>query len=109
MGTLGENRASLLKFKVEAERLTTEEVPVPVKVTACGLPGALSVTVSVAFSVEANVGLNVKLIMQLPLTATELGERGQVVVTTKSLAFEPVIEMFVKVKLVLPALVRVII
>jgi len=47
-------------------------VPVPVKVATCGLPLALSLTVSEPVRVPVVVGLNLMLIVQLLLTAREL-------------------------------------
>jgi hypothetical protein len=46
--------------------------PVPVSDTTCGLPLALSLTVSKPVRVPVAVGLNLMLIVQLPLTAREL-------------------------------------
>ncbi len=47
-------------------------VPVPDKGTCCGLPAALSVTLSAALRVPVAVGLNVTLIVQLAAAASEL-------------------------------------
>ena len=47
-------------------------VPVPVSDTTCGFPLALSLTVSDPVRVPVAVGLNLMLIVQLPLTAREL-------------------------------------
>src|SRR5690348_230549 len=47
-------------------------VPVPVRLTNCGLPGALSVTVRSPFRVPSAVGVNVTLIVQLAPARTEL-------------------------------------
>ena len=47
-------------------------VPVPARATTCGLPLALSLTVSEPVRVAVVVGLNLMLIVQLPLTAREL-------------------------------------
>ena len=46
--------------------------PVPVSDTTCGLPLALSLTVSEPVRVPVVVGLNLMLIVQLPLTAREV-------------------------------------
>ena len=46
--------------------------PVPVSDTTCGLPLALSLTVSEPVRVPVAVGLNLTLIVQLPRTAREL-------------------------------------
>ena len=47
--------------------------PVPVRLTVCGLPAALSVMVTAAVRVPVAVGVNVTLMVQFPLfAATEL-------------------------------------
>ena len=53
----------LPKAKLVGERLTSGAIPVPVRVTVCGLSGALSVNVTVAVRVPAALGLNVTLIL----------------------------------------------
>jgi hypothetical protein len=45
---------------------------VPAKVTACGLPGALSVMAIEAVRLPTAAGVKVPLIVQVPLAATEL-------------------------------------
>src|SRR5450432_1259936 len=47
-------------------------VPVPVRLAVCGLPAALSVTVTVPVRVPAAVGVKVTLMEQLAPAATEL-------------------------------------
>ena len=86
-----------------AERLTEEPVPVPVRVMVCGLPLALSVMLTEAVRVPAAAGVNVTLIVQLLFAATEL---PQVLVWLKSLAFVPVSEMLVMLKLAFPVFIR---
>jgi hypothetical protein len=49
---------------------TLKSWPVPAKLTVCGLPGALSVIVSVPVRAPDAVGLNVTLIVQFPAAAT---------------------------------------
>ena len=49
------------------------DTPEPVRAAVCGLPVALSVTVTVAVLVPDAVGLNVTLIVQVPPAATEIG------------------------------------
>jgi hypothetical protein len=44
--------------------------PVPVRLTVCGLPAALSVMLSVAVRVPTAVGVNVTLMVQLDPAAT---------------------------------------
>jgi len=51
-------------------RLTAGNPPVPVRLTVCGLPLALSVTVSAPVRVPVAVGVNVTLIVQLAPAAT---------------------------------------
>ena len=62
----------LPKLTLVGVRLTTGAVPVPVRLTVCGLPMALSAIVTEAVRVPAVVGVNVTLIVQLPPAATEL-------------------------------------
>jgi hypothetical protein len=54
--------------------------PVPVSVSRCGLPVALSVTATLAVRVPLAVGLNVTEIVQVAFTARVLGLTGQVLV-----------------------------
>jgi hypothetical protein len=93
-----------LKDRPLGVRLTTGAVPVPVRLTVCGLPAALSEMLTAAVRVPAAVGVNVTLIVQLPLAATEL---PQVFVSAKSPALVPVMLMLVMLKLALPVLLRV--
>ena len=80
-------------------------VPVPARVTACGLPAALSVMVTAADRAPVAVGLNVTLIVQLPLfAATEL---PQVFVCAKSPLFVPVTPMLDMFNTAFPVLVNV--
>ena len=94
----------LLNVKLVAERLAAAAVPVPVRFTVCGLPAALSEILTVAVRAPAAVGVNVTLIVQLPLTATEL---PQVFVSAKSVVLVPAMLMLVMLKLTLPVLLRV--
>jgi len=71
-GVLVVLRAWLAKVTVVAVRLGSEPVPVPVRVTDWGLPGALSVMVIVADSAPISEGLKVTLIVQLLPAVTEL-------------------------------------
>ena len=78
--------------------------PVPVKLTVCGLPLALSVMLSVPVRVPWVEGLNVALIVQFPDIATL---EPQVLVCAKSLA--PVLTaMLVMLRTAVPVLLRVI-
>src|SRR5579862_9752723 len=58
--------------------------PLPETETACGLPGAVSVMVTVAERVPAAVGVKVTPIVQLALGFRVLGEEGQLFDTAKS-------------------------
>jgi hypothetical protein len=81
-------------------------VPVPMRLTVCGLPLALSVTETEAVRVPLAEGVKVTLIVQLVPAATEL---PQVLVWAKSLALAPVSAMLVILNAALPELVRVIV
>ncbi len=58
--------------RLVGERLTAGAVPVPVRLTICGLPLASSVTVIAPLLVPVAVGVKVTLIAQFPPAATEL-------------------------------------
>jgi hypothetical protein len=58
--------------KLLEDSVTDAAVPVPDRLTACGLPVALSAMLSEAVSALAREGLKVTLIVQLPPAATEL-------------------------------------
>ena len=62
--------AWLAKVRLVGERLATAAVPVPVRLTLCGLPVALSVRVTAAVRVPLAVGVKVTLIVQLAPAAT---------------------------------------
>jgi hypothetical protein len=64
--------------------VTVGGTPLPVSVTVCGLPEALSVSVSVPVRAPLAVGVNVTLIVQLPPAAIVEGESGQLFVCAKS-------------------------
>lgn len=70
--------------------LATGAIPLPLSATLCGLPGALSVTETMADLKPRASGLNAIEIAQLNPAATV---RRQVVVLVKSVAFAPVITM----------------
>lgn len=55
-----------------SEKSTVPLVPVPVRVTFCGLPEELSVTLKVPVRVPEAVGVNVTLMLQFPPAASEL-------------------------------------
>ena len=90
------------KFKLVGESFAV--VPIPLSDTCCGLPEALSVTLSTALRVPLAVGLKLTLIVQLALAASEL---PQVCVWEKSVALVPVIAIPVIVSEVVPTFVSV--
>ena len=75
-------------------------MPVPVRLTVCGLPAALSVMVTAPVRVPVAVGLNVTLIVQLEPAESEV---PQVVVDAKS----PLVTMLVMLNNALPVFLRV--
>ncbi len=93
--------------KEAGARVTTGPVdaaPVPVKVSDCGLPLALSVIARKALRIPVTVGVKVTRTLQLP-EATTLAP--QVFVWAKSVLFAPLMEMLVMLRVALPVLVRV--
>jgi hypothetical protein len=75
---------------IEAERLTFAPAPVPVRLTDCWLPATLlllSVMIKEAVRLPIAVGVNVTLMVQLPLAASEL---PHVLVCAKSPGLAPV-------------------
>ena len=79
-------------------------VPVPVRDTIWGLPGALSAILTEAVRLNIPAGVNVTLNVQTPFGASGL---TQLLVCMKSPVLAPVTEMLVMVKFVFPVLVRV--
>ncbi len=69
----------LAKVRLVADKLTigAGAVPVPVKVTVCGLPVALSVMLTAALRVPVALGTKVTLMVQLAFAARVEGEMGQ--------------------------------
>ena len=94
----------LPKVRLVAVRLTAGPLPVPVRLTVCGLPVALSVMITAAVRIPGAEGENLTLIVQLPPAATEL---AQVLVCVKSLASVPVTAMLVMPKPAVPVLFTV--
>jgi hypothetical protein len=97
----------LLKVKAEALRLTVGLVPVPVRLTDCRLPATLlvlSVMFKVAVRLPEAVGVNVTLIVQLLLAASEL---PHVVVSAKSPGLVPINAMPLMLKAAFPVLFSV--
>jgi len=81
-----------------------KSVPVPVSETACGLPVASSVMVTLAARFPVAVGLNVTLMEQLALAATLA---PHVLVSAKSPLLAPLMAMLVIVRAAFPLFVRV--
>ena len=79
-------------------------LPVPERLTFCGLPLTLSEMLTEAVRLPLSKGVNVTLIVQREKAANDL---PQVLVSEKSLAFVPVTVMLVMLKAALPVLFRV--
>jgi hypothetical protein len=79
-GTLVVPTCWFAKVSEAGDRPTAGAVPVPLRFTACGLPVALSVTVSAPVRGPTAVGVNVTLIVQLEPAGSVVGLIGQVVV-----------------------------
>ena len=73
-------------------------VPIPARLTSCGLPEALSATRTEPCRSPVTDGVKVTLIWQLEFAAKVLGLMGQVFVWPKS----PVVEILLMVKAPLP-------
>ena len=86
----------------EGVRVTVGTVPVPERLTVCGLPVALSLKVRPALRLPAAVGVNVTLMVQLVLAASVEGLMGQLFVWPKSPGFVPLMAMLVIVNGALP-------
>jgi hypothetical protein len=93
----------LLKLTLVELRLTPGAMPVPLRLTVCGLVLALSVTVSVPLSGPVVVGAKLTLMVQLPLAARVEGLEGQLVVSEKL----PLVTMLLIVRGIVPVLLRV--
>jgi hypothetical protein len=63
---------SFPKLRLVAEKLRAELVPVPPRVTVCGLPAALSVMVTLAVRFPFVAGVKVTLMVQLVLAARDV-------------------------------------
>lgn len=102
------------KVRVVGENPTEAAVPVPLRLTACGLPAvALSAILMEAVRVPEAEGVKVTEIVQellpLPLIPSVLGLNGQPLVSPKSPEFVPPSVTPVMVKAMLPVFVRVIV
>jgi len=93
------------KLREEGDKLTPGPVPVPLKLTVCGLPLALSVSVRLPERLPVAEGVKVKLTTQLLLAATEALVLQ--VVPLAATAKSPVAAMLVKFKEAVPLLVTV--
>ena len=95
----------LAKVRLVGERLTAGAVPVPVRLTLCGLPVALSVRVTDCGARSTRGGRKGhadRAVGLLPHT-----ELPHVLVWAKSLGLVPVSAMLVMLKAALPVLFRV--
>jgi hypothetical protein len=84
--------------------ITRGAVPVPLKLTVCGLWGAMSVKISKALRLPAAVGVNVTLTVQVPLGINVAPVQVSALLA-KSLAFVPPIVTVKMVRLAVPVLV----
>jgi hypothetical protein len=92
----------LVKVKVFVETPAIGPLPVPLRLTVCGLPASESAILSVAVRVNGALGVKVTEIVQ---GDPEARVPVQVVVSAKSLALVPVMLKGLKVKLAVPELV----
>ena len=78
--------------KVAGERVTTGSVPVPVRVTDCGLPTALSATLTVALRLPAAEGVKATFtVHEFPgVTVPPVLGQDPELSSEKSVAFVPV-------------------
>jgi hypothetical protein len=95
---------SFPKLRLPGERLTPGLAPVPERVTVCGLPLALSATLSAAVKEPLAAGVKVTLIVQLPPAATLA---PQLLLCAKSMGFAPVSAIPLILKAPLPVLLKV--
>src|SRR5437762_3260686 len=79
------------------ERVTAEVVPVPLRLTVCGLPAALLLPVEDGIRATAVTGVQACALPLFPLTARVEGLRGQLLVWLKSPVLAPVSEMLLMV------------
>ena len=89
----------LVNASTGGERIMAGAIPVPIRATVCGDPGALSVMVTLLVRLPANVGTNVTEMLQLAATASV----AQVFPTKKS----PVAAMPLIASEAVPLLVKV--
>lgn len=89
---------------MDGDRPTTGPLPVPVRVTVWGLPGALSATVSDAERLPGTVGAKVTLMVQFPPASTEV---PQLLLWPKSPGLAPASVRPVILRVVFPVLLSV--
>jgi hypothetical protein len=99
----------LPKVRLDGLSETEGAVPLPERLTVCGLPEALSATEIEALRGPGAPGANVTLIVQLAPAASVLELSGQVLVWPKSALFVPVTPILVMVIGAFPLLERVIV
>jgi hypothetical protein len=75
--------AWLVNVKLAGATLAAGTVPVPLRLIVCGLPGSLSVIVTVPVTLPDALGVNVILTVQLAPDAKVAGGTGQVLVWAK--------------------------
>src|SRR5437763_1975739 len=97
----------LPKLKEVGERLTAgvpvpDDTPLPLRLTFCGLPVALSLTVTVPVRVPVVVGLKFTLIVQLVRAASDVPQ-----VPSPARVKSPLTVMLLIVKVAVPVLVSV--
>ncbi len=90
----------MAKVRLVGDKLATGTFPVPLRLTVCGLPAALSATLRTPVRVPEEVGVNVTLRVQLAPPATE---PPQLLVCAKS----PLALMLVMFRLELPGLLSI--
>ena len=103
-GVLEVPTGTLPKGTLDGETLAAEDAPVPERLTACGLPIALSAMASEAVRLPLAKGVKVMLMAQLEPAATL---DPQLLDWVKSPAFEPAMETLVMFNGALPVLLRV--
>src|SRR5437660_4461022 len=99
--------ARAMRERLAAGEPPVESAPVPVRVTVCGLPVALSLTLSVAVRVPVALGVNLALMVQLAPAASVDGLKGQLLVWAKLPLLVPVMAMLVIDRAALPEFERV--
>ena len=77
-------------------------IPIPERLTLCGLPEALSATVRLALRLPVAAGVKVTLMVQLELGPSVDGYMGQLLVWPKSALMVPVKKILVMVSGALP-------